>query len=598
MLSGQDSESGSFRAATGRGWTTNAFDHLAGGAFGLGLDRVLYNFVCTNYVDGDAIILIGYSRGAFTARSLADLITSIGLLTPEGLDHLCAVFDDYENMGTETAQLGFTRNTYHDGVTDIKIKAVAVWDTVGALGIPPAPIIGIRGSAEQSDCTWVFTNIKISNKVENAFQALALDESRHAFRPSLWERLPDSTTNLKQVWFPGSHGNVLTAPDLSGMCDQLSTLGPDDACPWSCRALLRPRAEDGCSYPPPTSSPSSVDVDGGGGGGWKLERGPALSEAEEKAARDALEKGPRELRLPGSAIAGEYYPAEGLYPGKEDDHHWRWVWEGKVEGEDCRRVPQVLVLPEESLVGYWERYLLGLTAGEPDVWNEPAASREKGGDMKKEDHLALSGLLVDPLTWLTEVSPPGSPGAPGSYCAADEAAPNILGASPCSSLFDCVKSDLECGVSLFDNHDEDPRSDESSIAWLFLPDKDEEEEGGQRRDAQAHAAANSDGIWDWYADEIRSRRSSEQVPCEGSSECEKMGEDESPLSGDSTPESPPAAAPEEPDPDDGNAEEPREYVGVGLAPPVVFPLKRERLPVFKRAYIFASFENKERLRPM
>ncbi|KAL2189247.1 hypothetical protein L209DRAFT_752481 [Thermothelomyces heterothallicus CBS 203.75] len=131
---------------------------------------------------------------------------------------------------------------------------------------------------------------------------------------------------------------------------------------------------------------------------------------------------------------------------------------------------------------------------------------------------------------------------------------------------------------------------------------DEEEEEGQREDAQAQAAAKSDGIWDWYADETRSRGSSEQVPCEGSegsSECEKMGEGESPPSEGSTPESPRATAREEPDPDDGKAEEPREYVGVGLAPPLVFPLKRERLPVFKKgAYIFASFENRERLRPM
>jgi hypothetical protein len=60
--------------------------------------REVYNFICANYVDGDAIILIGFSRGAFTARSVADLIASIGLLTPEGLDHFYAIFDDYENM--------------------------------------------------------------------------------------------------------------------------------------------------------------------------------------------------------------------------------------------------------------------------------------------------------------------------------------------------------------------------------------------------------------------------------------------------------------------------------------------------------------------
>jgi hypothetical protein len=46
-------------------------------------------------------------------------------------------------------QMKYTRDTYHDGVTEIKIKALAVWDTVGTLGIPPAPVIGVRGSADQ-----------------------------------------------------------------------------------------------------------------------------------------------------------------------------------------------------------------------------------------------------------------------------------------------------------------------------------------------------------------------------------------------------------------------------------------------------------------
>ncbi|KAK4098924.1 hypothetical protein N658DRAFT_498945 [Parathielavia hyrcaniae] len=249
--------------------TANAIDRFTGGAFGMGLDqdiREVYNFLCTNYVDGDDIILIGFSRGAFTARSVADMIASVGLLTPEGLDRFYSIFDDYENVGKtgreadeflvpglpeyngshgqakiewEAArmrkykqglrEMKYTRDTYHDGVTEIKIKALAVWDTVGTLGIPPAPVIGVRGSADQ----WRFTNTQVSNKVENAFQALALDEPRYAFRPSLWERLPGSATNLKQVWFPGNHGNVgggwhdqqISDITLAWMCDQLSTLG-------------------------------------------------------------------------------------------------------------------------------------------------------------------------------------------------------------------------------------------------------------------------------------------------------------------------------------------------------------------------------------
>lgn len=80
-------------------------DRFTGGAFGMGLDqdiREVYNFICTNYVDGDSIVLIGFSRGAFTARSVADMVASVGLLTPEGLDNFYAIFDDYENMGNAT----------------------------------------------------------------------------------------------------------------------------------------------------------------------------------------------------------------------------------------------------------------------------------------------------------------------------------------------------------------------------------------------------------------------------------------------------------------------------------------------------------------
>ncbi len=77
-------------------------DHLLGGAFGLGLDqdiREAYNFICNNYEAGDEIYLVGFSRGAFTARSVADFIASIGLLNMDGMKHFYAIFNDYENMG-------------------------------------------------------------------------------------------------------------------------------------------------------------------------------------------------------------------------------------------------------------------------------------------------------------------------------------------------------------------------------------------------------------------------------------------------------------------------------------------------------------------
>lgn len=63
--------------------------------------RLIYSFVCNNHADGDEIILIGFSRGAYTARSVADMIATMGLLNTEGLDHFYDVFEDYENMGNK-----------------------------------------------------------------------------------------------------------------------------------------------------------------------------------------------------------------------------------------------------------------------------------------------------------------------------------------------------------------------------------------------------------------------------------------------------------------------------------------------------------------
>lgn len=68
---------------------------------GTGLDehiREAYAFIVQNYVEGDEIILLGFSRGAFTARSIAGLIDTVGLLTRGGMAHFYRIFKDYENM--------------------------------------------------------------------------------------------------------------------------------------------------------------------------------------------------------------------------------------------------------------------------------------------------------------------------------------------------------------------------------------------------------------------------------------------------------------------------------------------------------------------
>ncbi|KAL8705142.1 MAG: hypothetical protein Q9201_001745 [Fulgogasparrea decipioides] len=209
----------------GVGTEESWWDQIYGGGTGAGLSeniREAYAFLAANYQPGDEIFLIGFSRGAFTARSIAAMISSVGLLTVEGMVEFYAVFKDWEHQadskyesrwpdrpfpnkpsvtdpayGEELQRQGLTR-------LNITIRAIGVWDTVGALGIPDIGLIQRKHTA------YSFVDTKVSPNVEHAFQALALDEYRKPFSPTLWHK-PEGQKNpitLKQCWFPGVHSNV------------------------------------------------------------------------------------------------------------------------------------------------------------------------------------------------------------------------------------------------------------------------------------------------------------------------------------------------------------------------------------------------------
>ncbi|KIX03699.1 uncharacterized protein Z518_07252 [Rhinocladiella mackenziei CBS 650.93] len=176
-----------------------------------------YQFICLNYQHGDEIFLFGFSRGAFTARSIAHLIWTMGLLNHRGLVQLGSIFEQWERQNEKEKVQGaldddrevkdYFRNLLHKEWTrpSIPIKVCAVWDTVGSLGLPrpfflPQPV----------SKRLAFVNTKVLPHVEYAFQALALDERRRQFKPTLWEK-PDGQIFpkvLKQCWFPGSHSDV------------------------------------------------------------------------------------------------------------------------------------------------------------------------------------------------------------------------------------------------------------------------------------------------------------------------------------------------------------------------------------------------------
>ncbi|KAF3347560.1 hypothetical protein HYQ45_004972 [Verticillium longisporum] len=85
---------------SGIGTGSNTADTLIGGAFGSGISmriKEAYSFLAANYFDGDEIILIGFSRGAFTARSVAGMISKLGLLTREGVEMFYPIFKDMQH---------------------------------------------------------------------------------------------------------------------------------------------------------------------------------------------------------------------------------------------------------------------------------------------------------------------------------------------------------------------------------------------------------------------------------------------------------------------------------------------------------------------
>ncbi|MCJ1420658.1 hypothetical protein MMC32_007017 [Xylographa parallela] len=200
-----------------------------GGATAEGIStniRAGYDFISQNYVPGDEIFLVGFSRGAFTARSVAGLIDNVGVLTRAGLPYLDVIFKDFENRADPGYESSYPNVPFPNkpsssnpqyrkelqrrklSLLNVPIKAVAVWETVGSLGIPRVPWLEGLGLQSRAMKEYRFFDTSLSNCIENAFQALALDERRAAFVPAVWEKSSSNKTTLRQVWFPGVHSNV------------------------------------------------------------------------------------------------------------------------------------------------------------------------------------------------------------------------------------------------------------------------------------------------------------------------------------------------------------------------------------------------------
>lgn len=207
----------------GVGDSDNFLVKILGGTVGAGLiTRIVrgYTFISRNFELGDRIIVTGFSRGAYTARAVAGLIAGKGLLNAQRLNlddkdmayRLgAAIWFDYRHdiavkKGNWLDRLKglaldlpgfFTQPIDPANLVPADIRAVAVWDTVGALGIP---VFTNEGRLD----IFQFADTILSNKVARGLHAVAIDELRTDFAPTLWQ----ADQRIKQVLFCGAHGDV------------------------------------------------------------------------------------------------------------------------------------------------------------------------------------------------------------------------------------------------------------------------------------------------------------------------------------------------------------------------------------------------------
>lgn len=187
--------------------TGNSLDRLTGGAFGDGLESNIhsaYRFLLLNYELGDELFVFGFSRGAYTARSLTGLIRKCGILRPRNVDQYSAALRTYCDPFNpdDEGPREFRRRYCISEEQPIPIKFVGVWDTVGALGIP------MRGLRWLTAHKYRFHDVQLSGTVENAYQALAIDERRAPFDAARWAYMPKPGQRVEQMWFAGVHSDI------------------------------------------------------------------------------------------------------------------------------------------------------------------------------------------------------------------------------------------------------------------------------------------------------------------------------------------------------------------------------------------------------
>ncbi|MGX6648361.1 DUF2235 domain-containing protein [Maricaulaceae bacterium MS644] len=182
---------------------------MLGGAIGDGLEEKIfdaYRFLACNYEPGDKIYVFGFSRGAFTARSLCGLIYASGLVSRNRLDWIDEAYEMYRSEAVKPDDKE-ARDFRASHGARVPVEMLGCFDTVGMNGMPN--LFDNLPFDRFFNRSHGFHDCKINHTVKRARHACALDEDRKLFpltamRPS--GKAPDD--QVVEMWFPGHHGGV------------------------------------------------------------------------------------------------------------------------------------------------------------------------------------------------------------------------------------------------------------------------------------------------------------------------------------------------------------------------------------------------------
>jgi len=176
---------------------------IIGGAFGHGLSENIrqgYRWLAQKYQANDEIYVFGFSRGAYTARSLVGLIRKCGILKSADESRVERAYDLYRDKSVapdDPKAVAFRASESREA----RVRFIGVWDTVGALGIPASRVPFGRDYFQWHDTD-------LSKIVDHAYHAVATDENREDYAVAVWTKIKPENIAVEQKWFVGAHANV------------------------------------------------------------------------------------------------------------------------------------------------------------------------------------------------------------------------------------------------------------------------------------------------------------------------------------------------------------------------------------------------------